>query len=164
MINSANTEAVTGATTGYLLMAGLDYKNEYFTYKAYDYYAQDFINSLYIDASYKLNLETVKLNFAAQYINQTSIGNADTNLAKTGSLTGGKSIGVNSFGLKAVGKISSAKFVLAYSKVLSDDAKHDSLVLPWDGTPLFTNMITSNDLFQSIDLNLKRTYIYLKIR
>ncbi|MBD3798007.1 MAG: hypothetical protein IE887_09795, partial [Campylobacterales bacterium] len=37
----------------------------------------------------------------------------------------------------------------AYSKVLRDENAHDSLVLPWDGTPLFTNMITSNDLFQS---------------
>jgi len=43
-----------------------------------------------------------------------------------------------------------SKFLLAYSKVFKDNNKHDSLVLPWDGTPLFTNMITSNDLFQSL--------------
>ena len=146
----ANTEAITGSSTGYVVMAGADYKADAFTFKAYNYYAQDFMNSAYLDASYKLALSGAKLNFSAQYMNQTSIGNADTNLVKAGSLTGGKAIGTNAFGLKAVAKLSSVTFALAYSNVLKDDAKHDSLVLPWDGTPLFTNMITSNDLFQSI--------------
>jgi len=158
----ANTEAITGSSTGYVVMAGADYKTDAFTLKAYDYYARDFMNSAYLDASYKLALAGTKLNFSAQYINQISIGNADTNLAKVGSLTGGKAIGTNAFGLKAVAKLSSATFALAYSNVLQDDAKHDSLVLPWDGTPLFTNMITSNDLFQSIyGSALKSDSIYI---
>ena len=146
----ANTEAITGSTTGYLIMAGADYKADAYTLKAYDYYAPNFINSAYIDASYNLTLEETKLLFAAQYINQMSVGNADTNLDASGSITNGKSIATNAFALKAVAKLSNATFTIAYSNVLKDDAKHDSLVLPWDGTPLFTNMITSNDLFQSI--------------
>jgi len=145
-----NTQAITGSSTGSVVMAGVDYKADSWSLKAYDYYAKDFMNSAYIDASYKMNLKSTKLAFAGQYIKQCSVGNADTNLAKTGSLTAGKSLSVNAIGLKATLALSSAKFTLAYSNLAQDDSKHDSLVLPWDGTPLFTNMITSNDLFQSI--------------
>lgn len=100
--------------------------------------------------SYELNVSEANVNLALQYINQKSIGNADTNLAQAVSVTGGKKISVNAFGLKASTKISDASFLVAYTKVLKDNAKHDSVVLPWDGTPLFTDMITSNDLFQSL--------------
>ena len=145
-----NTQAITGSSSGSVVMAGLDYKADSWSLKVYDYYSQDFMNSVYIDADYKINLKETKLTFAGQYIKQCSVGNADTNLAKIGSLTAGKSLSTNAIGLKATLAFSSAKFTLAYSNLLKDDSKHDSLVLPWDGTPLFTNMTTSNDLFQSI--------------
>ncbi len=145
-----NTQAITGSSSGSVIMAGVDYKAETWSLKAYDYYAKDFMNSAYIDGTYKINIKGSKFALSGQYIKQCSVGNADTNLAKIGSLTAGKSLSTNAIGLKASLALSSAKFVLAYSNVLKDDAKHDSLVLPWDGTPLFTNMITSNDLFQSI--------------
>jgi len=145
-----NTQAITGSSSGSVVMAGVDYKADEWSLKVYDYYAKDFMNSAYIDATYKMNLKASKLSFSGQYIKQCSVGNADTNLAKTGSLTAGKSLSTNAIGLKATLALSSAKFTLAYSNLLKDDSKHDSLVLPWDGTPLFTNMITSNDLFQSI--------------
>lgn len=158
----ANTKAVTGSDGGYLAMFGVNYIQDEISVKAYDYYADDFINSLYLDTSYKTELSTAKVSFAGQYINQKSIGNADTNLAQVGSVTDGKKINVNAFGLKATASISDAKFVLAYSKVLKDDTKHDSMVLPWDGTPLFANSITSNDLFQSLHGSaLKADSIYI---
>jgi len=145
-----NTIAVTGSDSGAMFMADYNYKSEDYKFNVYDCYAQDFINSIYIDGGMKLPLAEMKIALDAQYINQKSIGNADTNLAKAGSLTGGKKISVNAVALKASTAYKSAKFTLAYSKVFKSDSKHDSLVLPWDGTPLFTNMITSNDLFQSI--------------
>jgi len=145
-----NTQAITGSSSGSVIMAGVDYRADSWSLKAYDYYSQDFMNSAYIDAAYKMNLKGTKLTFAGQYIKQCSVGNADTNLAKAGSLTAGKSLSTDAFGLKAALSLSSANFTLAYSHLFKDDSKHDSLVLPWDGTPLFTNMITSNDLFQSI--------------
>jgi hypothetical protein len=155
------TEEITGSKTGGVFMAGIDYKKESYSLKAYDYYAQDFLNSLYIDAVYKMNVSNVKLTFAGQYINQTSVGNADTNLQNDLTLSGG-SISVNAIGLKAVAVLKSAKITLAYSNVFRNEGKHDSLVLPWDGTPLFTNMITSNDLFQSIyGSALKADSIYI---
>jgi hypothetical protein len=145
----SKTEEIIGSTTGGVVMAGVDFKRESYSITAYDYYAQDFLNSFYIDAAYKVNISDVKLTLSTQYINQKSVGNADTNLENDLSLAGG-SISVNAIGIKAVAIVKSAKLTLVYSNVLRDETKHDSLVLPWDGTPLFTNMITSNDLFQSI--------------
>jgi len=157
----SKTEEITGSSTGGVVMAGVDFKRENYSIKAYDYYAQDFLNSFYIDAAYKMNISDVKLALAGQYVNQKSVGNAETNLQNDVSLAGG-SISVNAVGIKAVAAIKSAKFTLAYSNVFRDEGKHDSLVLPWDGTPLFTNMITSNDLFQSIyGSALKSDSIYI---
>ena len=145
----SKTKAVTGSDTGYILMGGLEYKNDLYSVKGYDYYAKDFLYSLYVDGSYKLKLADTITTLSAQYIFQTSIGNADKNLAQVGSLTGEKNINANAFGFKAETSLANSKFLVAYTKVLKDDNKHDSLVLPWDGTPLYSDMITSNNLFQS---------------
>jgi len=145
-----NTYAITGSYTGRVSTLGVDYSSNSFGIKAYNYYAPDFMNSSYLDATYKLNTSAMKFTLAGQYVNQFSVGNASDNLAKATSVTGGKEISVNAVGAEAVVAFGGSKFVLAYSKVFKDDNKHDSLVLPWDGTPLFTNMITSNDLFQSL--------------
>jgi hypothetical protein len=145
-----NTYAVTGSHSGNVATLGFDYNSNSFGINAYNYYASDFMNSIYLDGTYKLKTSAMKLTLAGQYVNQFSVGNASDNLAKDGSLTDGKKLSVNAVGAKAVMAFGDSKFVLAYSKVFKDNNKHDSLVLPWDGTPLFTNMITSNDLFQSL--------------
>ena len=155
------TEEITGSKTGGVFMTGVEYKKESYTFKAYDYYAQNFLNSFYIDASYKMNISDIKFALAGEYINQKSVGNADENLQNDTTLSGG-SISVNAISLKLNATLKSASFTLAYSNVLRDEGKHDSLVLPWDGTPLFTNMITSNDLFQSLyGSALKADSIYI---
>ncbi|WP_297430920.1 OprD family outer membrane porin [Sulfurimonas sp.] len=142
------TKAITGSDSGSLEMLSFTHQANAYSLKAYDYYAENFLNSVYLDGSYKLNLSDVKVAFSGQYINQKSIGNADTYFRNNPSVAGGK-ISVNAIGLKAATTIKSSKFILAYSKVLKENNKHDSLVLAWDGTPLYTNMITSNDLFSS---------------
>ena len=158
----ANTKAITGSDNGDVVVLGLALKDDALSVKVYDYYAKDFMNSVYVDAYYSMNISNVNLKLSGQYINQVSIGNADTNLALASSITGGKAIGVNSVGFKLDAGFGSADFTLAYSNVLKDNESHDSLVLPWDGTPLFTNMITSNDLFQSIYGNaLKADSVYI---
>ena len=146
----AETESITGSTSGSVFVAGVDYINDSFGVKLYDYYSENFMNSTYVDASYRAKVSDIKLSFSGQYVNQVSIGNSDENLQKTGSLTGAKKLNSNAVGLKLAVNVNDAKISLAYSNVLKSDNDHDSLVLPWDGTPLFTNMITSNDLFQSI--------------
>ncbi|MDF1878343.1 hypothetical protein JHD46_01675 [Sulfurimonas sp. SAG-AH-194-C20] len=144
-----STREIIGSDSGYVGMFGFNHEADVYTLKLYNYYASNFMNSIYMSGEYKTDISEVKVTFGAEYIGQKSIGNAQINLAKVGSDTGGKSIAVNAFGLKVTSTFKSTKLILAYSKVLRDKNKHDSLVLPWDGTPLFTNMITSNDLFQS---------------
>jgi len=144
------TKEVTGSNKGDLLFVDYKYKADAYEVNLYDYYAQDFINSIYLDASFSNTLlDSWKYKITGQYINQTSVGNADDNLADATSVTGGKKINSNSLAFKFNLKKSESSFNIAYSKVFKDSNKHDSLVTPYDGTPLLTNMITSNALFAS---------------
>jgi len=144
------TKEVTGKNEGEIVYIDAIYKNEKVELKAYNYYAQDFMNSFYVDVMYKNELNADwSYGVAAQYINQMSIGHADDYFKEASSMTRGKEISVNAFGLKMGVDYKESGFILALSDVIGDSNKHDSLVLPWDGTPLFANMITSNDLFQS---------------
>ena len=145
-----DTEAVTGHTSGYVIPVSVVYDNKSLQLQAYDYYSADFMNSVYLGAKYKFKTAGFGFCLGAQYINQKSVGNADDNLGKSGSITGGKTLNANAFGFKAAMKQNETSLYAAYTNVLRSENDHDSLVLPWDGTPLFTNMITSNDLFQSL--------------
>jgi len=143
------TKAITGDDEGKVLLIDGVYKTDKTEVKLYNYYADNFINSFYADAGFKNKFGSGwSYNAGVQYINQMSVGNADDNLANDTTLAGGK-IASNAFGFKLGMGYRESKLGLAFTKVLSDSGKHDSLVLPWDGTPLFSNMITSNDLFQS---------------
>jgi len=147
----ADTEAVTGRRNGYVVPVNAVYKGHGLALQAYDYYSPDFMNALYLGADYAHTFDGgATLALGAQYIGQRSIGNADDNLERNTSITGGKRLNSNAFGLKAAVSHHEGTFSAAYTKVLRSENDHDSLVLPWDGTPLFTNMITSNDLFQSL--------------
>ncbi|QSZ42788.1 outer membrane porin, OprD family [Sulfurimonas aquatica] len=158
----ANRDAITESKNDYLAQVGVIYNRDDFNFRVYDDYANHFMNSIYLDSTLDMKIADNKLTLGAQYIRQDSIGNADKNLKNTGSLTGGKIIVVNAVAFKAELAIKSAKIGIDYSKVISNDNAHDSLVLPWDGTPLFTNMITSNNLFQSIYGNaLKADSVYI---
>lgn len=146
----ANTQAITGHDEGEVLVMDAVYKGEKTELNIYDYYAQDFMNSVYLDAGFKNKLNSGwSYSAAVQYINQMSIGNADDNFVSNATFTGGKQISSNAFGLKMDMGYQESKLGLAFTKVMSNSDRHDSLILPWDGTPLYTNMITSNDLFQS---------------
>ena len=144
-----DTKAIIGSNRGTVFYGYANYKNKNLKAKIYNYYANNFMNSLYLDTSFSQNLSGVNLAYNAMFISQKSVGNAQTNLRKTDSDTGGKSISSNALALKVKAKIGESAFFVAYSKVFKNSSKHDSLVLPWDGTPLLTNMITSNNLFES---------------
>ncbi|WP_200763888.1 OprD family outer membrane porin [Nitrosophilus alvini] len=144
------TKDITGSDTGNVAMLGAIYSKKNYTLKIYDYYSKDFINSVYLQSDFKNSLSNgISYKASFQYIGQRSIGNADDNLAIAGSVTGGKDINTDAFGAKVALTQEESTLSLAYTKVLKDENSHDSLVLPWDGTPLFTNMITANNLFQS---------------
>ena len=145
----SKTKAITGSNSGDLYMFNLLYKNNNFSASMYDYYAQDFLNSLYGNIGYKGTVSSYVYHLGLEGIMQRSIGNADQNLAQIGSVTGAKKINVESLSMKGDIQYNESKFMLGYTYVSKDNISHDSLVLPWDGTPLYTNMITSNDLFIS---------------
>ncbi len=145
-----NTQGITGSDEGEVITVDAEYIGKKTEVKVYNYYVQDFMNSIYVDVGFNNKLDSGwSYSAAAQYINQMSIGNADDNLVSDVTYTGGKQISANAFGMKMDVGYQESKLGLALTKVLSDSDRHDSLVLPWDGTPLYTNMITSNDLFQS---------------
>jgi len=143
-----DTRTITGDSKGEIIVFDTVYKNDNLGFKFYNYYADDFINSIYVDGGYKANVDDISYSINAQYINQKSIGNADDYLSSTNALNL-KEIDVNAYGLKLGLGVSESKLAFAFSQVKKDSSKHDSLVLPWDGTPLFTNTITSNNLFVS---------------
>lgn len=146
----ANTQSITGNDEGEVVVVSGVYKDEKKSFQMYDYYAEDFLNSIYLEAGFKNKLDSgISYNAQAQYINQQSVGNADKNLALAGSVTDGKKINANAIGVKMGVGYKESGLILAVTKVLSNEHDHDALVLPFDGTPLFTNMITSNNLFQS---------------
>ena len=146
----ANTEAVTGSSDQDVIVASARYNKDAFSVALYDYYATDFLNAFYADAAYKGKLDNgMGFGAAFQLISETSVGNADENLDQVGSLTGGKKIRANAIAAKADASYGESGLSVALSKVFGDSSYHDALVLPWDGTPLYTNSITSNNLFQS---------------
>jgi hypothetical protein len=143
------TRLITGNNEGEVIVLGGEYKGDHAQLKVYDYYADNFMNSFYLDATFQNKLSSGYSYVAGiEYINQVSIGHSDNTLAADPSIAGG-SIDANALALKIGMGYSESKFELAVSKVMKNSDKHDALVLPWDGTPLYTNMITSNDLFQS---------------
>ncbi len=144
------TKEITGDESGVVIPVCLSWKGEKNAIKVIDYYSPDFINSIYADWNYRhKHSDELSYAFALQAIIQDSVGNADDNLAQAGSVTGGKAIKTRAGAAKLTVNYTSMALSAAYSKVLKDDGYHDSLVLPWDGTPLYTNMITANNLFLS---------------
>lgn len=142
-----NTQAITGSSSGYVVPVSLSWKNSAVSIRAYDYYASDFMNSIYMDAMYKDKLNS-EYSYSAfvQGIVQEGIGNADSSAAQ--AIMGGK-INTKAIGAKGALMRQETTLVAAYSHIASSSGDHDSMVLPWDGTPIYTNMITSNDLFVS---------------
>ncbi len=156
-----DTETITGSANGSVVPFTLSYKSKNFAINFDNYYAQDFMNSAYLDGYYKYSIADVKYKVSAQGIYQNSTGNADKYFAQNYAYSHGK-IDAKSLSAKIDVGYSESKFSFAFSNVFKKSEVHNSLVLPWDGTPLYTNMITSNDLFQSLyghALNSDSAYI-----
>ena len=155
--------AITGADRGSVIPAYLEWRDAHHTVRLYNYFTQDFVNSTYFDATHKHQVNDDFTWFAGiQGMHQHGIGHAKSatfqaNLVEKDPVTGdplkttaSADINARFFGLKAGATYAESSFLLAYTNVLgSRENEHNSLTLPWDGTPLFTDMITSNDLFTS---------------
>jgi len=133
-----NTDGVTVAAAIYNGMPGLKLQ-------AWDYYAYDILNAIYLQADYGWNAtEALKLNASAQYINESDVGdrlagNVDSNFwaAKFGA----------SYGDMAA--------YVAYSQTGSSDnspATKGGIITPWGGMPAFTQaMATRHQFFADTD-------------
>lgn len=146
-----DTKIITGSERGYILPVGLHVKIDKFSFRLYDYYADEFLNSIYFDAHVKSKINSKnKYSLGFQYLNQKSIGSADDYFKANPLYAGGSAIKAQAYGVKASYTFHDSTFGIAYSNVKNNSNYHDSLVLPWDGTPLFTNTLTSSNLFQSL--------------
>lgn len=143
----ANTRAITGHDEGYVTPISLRYKNDSLNIRVYDYYAPDFMNAVYADATFanKLNSDW-SYTASLQGISQASVGNANSTAAK--AIMGGE-INAQEVGAKMSATYQDTTAMAAYTHVFNHEGEHDSLITPWDGTPLFTNMLTANSLFMS---------------
>ncbi len=146
----ANTETITGHKTGNVLSAYLEWNDAHYVARLYNYYSKDFMNTSYFDSAHKYQInDNYSWTAGLQGMYQRGIGHSVGAMEADTAAYGGK-INSRFFGLKAGVNYSESSFLVAYTNVLGPRSnEHNSLVMPWDGTPLFTDMITSNDLFTS---------------
>lgn len=143
------TNYITGRDEGHVLPLFLEWHDAHHSVRLYNYYARDFMNAVYFDGIHNSRVNSHFSWLAAfQGMHQRGIGHSADAMNADKAKYGGE-INARFFGLKAAATYVESTLMLAYTNVLEADDKHDSLVLPWDGTPLFTNMITSNNLFVS---------------
>jgi len=130
--------------------------------QAWDYYAHDILNAIYLQADYKLS--SIKLS--AQYINESDVGSA---------LAG--SVDSNYWAVKAGTSFGDLSGYVAYSQTgESSGSMNGGIITPWGGMPAFTQgMVTRHQFFADTDtwkvaatydfnnltnLNLKATAYY----
>ena len=131
-------DGVTAASVIYKGFDGL-------TLQAWDYYAYDILNAVYLQADYgwtcRLN-ENVKMNASAQYINQSDVGDA----------LAGK-VDSDYWGVKLGASLGALSAYAAYSQTgESDGTTSGGIITPWGGMPAFTQgMVTRHQFFSDTD-------------
>ena len=136
-----------GVTVGGIIYKGI----ENLTFQAWDYYAHDILNALYLQADYGWNCslnENVKMKASAQYINQTDVGD---DLA--GDFAGVSGVDSNYWGVKLGASSGALSGYVAYSQTGdSDGATNGGIITPWGGVPAFTQgMVTRHMFFADTD-------------
>ena len=142
----SDTYAVTGSDEGSTYTLHLQHLLDRSALNIYNMYAPDFLNAAYVDFKYTNDFYTL----AAQAVQQVSVGNANTNLAKTSSITNGKKINATAFGLRAILKHKESSLDIVYRNILRDENAYDSIITPWDGSLLYAYSSTTNNLGQSL--------------
>ena len=107
---------------------GANFKSGGFSFGAIDYYSDDIINIFYSEAKYALPLaEKLKLQFALQYSDQTSVGD---------DLLKGRNFSSDQWGAKAELGYGGALFTAAYTRAGGDSNMQN----PWSGYPGYTSV------------------------
>ena len=140
--NDGSTDNKTdGVTAGAVIYKGFDGV----TLQAWDYYAHDILNAVYLQADYGwkcLLNENVKMNASAQYIGQSDVG---------GSLAG--NVDSDYWGVKLGANLGALSAYAAYSQTgESDGTTSGGIITPWGGMPAFTQgMVTRHQFFSDTD-------------
>lgn len=130
-----------GVTVGAVIYKGIDN----LSLQAWDYYAHDILNAIYLQADYGwkcfLN-EDVKMKASAQYIGQSDVG---------GSLAG--KVDSDYWGVKLGASSGALSAYVAYSQTGDSDGFMDGGILtPWGGMPAFTQaMVARHQFFADTD-------------
>jgi len=129
----------SGVTAGAVIYKGI----ENLTLQAWDYYAHDILNAVYLQADYGWNCllnNDVKMKASAQYIYESDIG--DKLAGKVDS---------NYWAIKLGAKYSALSASVAYSQTdeNSDTVTNGGIITPWGGMPAFTQGMVTRHMFLS---------------
>jgi hypothetical protein len=129
-----------GVTAGAMIYNGIDGV----TLQAWDYYAHDILNAVYLQADFKWNCrisDTIKPFASLQYINEQDVGSFN-----------GK-VDSNYWGAKFGASIGNLTAYVAYSKTGDSNATYDGgIISPWGGMPAFTQgMVTRHQFFSGTE-------------
>ncbi|MDM5270589.1 OprD family outer membrane porin [Sulfurovum sp. zt1-1] len=132
-------------TAGVTALAAIYKGIDSVTLQAWDYYAHDILNALYLQADMGWNCmlnDEVKMNASLQYINESDVGDA----------LAGK-VDSNYWGAKLGAKYGNFSAYVAYSQTSdSDGAENGGIITPWGGMPAFTQgMVTRHQFFSDTD-------------
>jgi len=132
-----------GKDTSGVTMAAVVYKGvEGLSLQAWNYYAYDLMNALYLSADYGFG-DAVKMKVSAQYIGQSDVGD---------SLAG--EVDSNYWGAKFTAAAGSLSGYVAYSATSDSDGStmNGGIITPWGGIPAYTQgMVTRHMFFADTD-------------
>ncbi len=141
--NDVNGDGSTDNSTDGVSVGAVVYKNEGLKLQAWDYYAWDLMNIVYLQADYAWNMgDSVKMLVAGQYINESDVG---------GSFAG--DVDSNFWGAKLGASAGALSGYVAYSAT-GDSAgtMNGGIITPWGGMPAFTQgMVTRHMFFADTD-------------
>ncbi|GIT99006.1 OprD family outer membrane porin [Sulfurovum sp. TSL1] len=138
-------DAVDNSTDGVTAAAAIHKGFDGLTLQAWDYYAHDIFNAIYLQGDYgwpcRFN-EKVTMNASAQYIGQSDVG---------GSLAG--NVDSDYWGVKLGASSGAFSTYVAYSQTgESDGTTSGGIITPWGGMPAFTQgMVTRHQFFSDTD-------------
>jgi hypothetical protein len=149
---SADTDGVSAVAAVYNGIAGLKLQ-------AWDYYAHDILNAIYLQADYGWNCllsDSVKMKASVQYINESDIGD---------KLAG--DVDSSFTAIKLGAGYSALSGYVAYSTTDSntDAQANGGIITPWGGIPAFTQgMVTRHMFFADTDtLKVAATYNFKEL-
>ena len=142
-LGEAGVDGKANETAGVTALAAVYSGIEGLKLQAWDYIAWDILNAVYLQADYGYQMnEEVKLFAAAQYINESDIGDMLAGSVDSNYVAG--KVGVKYAGLTAYA---------AYSVTGdSNGAINGGVITPWGGMPAFTQgMVTRHQFFANTD-------------